>query len=363
MPQTGRTPLLDSLRAAGYIKFLYDFRSGSVKDLMLTGVDFSTGTGGIIQRGGMSGNGSLVVPTTANPNMSGTAFSVIARLRPNAYLGAGTKPIIINDVSPTAPTSGFAFWITKATGNVGLRVYSDATSKESLSANSTVVLGQKKTFGASYKDNDAIGVQAYVEGIASGAAISTIGHAVAWRNVALKLFEGTGTVINNQLVCNLDYILLTNNYFLSAAEHLQLKNELEAMIPDWRPGGREVNPRTHALIHYHRTHAGCICTTAAVAANNPLSNTGFDVTTGTFSVTRGTGANGQLGKAIVCATNGTLTFRVAPAGTYYYSYYDGANWQTQATPIHVGNVFTLTAGQKLWLAGDSPSDQTMFRNT
>lgn len=356
MTFTGLTPLLDSLKAAGRIKFFWDFRSGSVKDIMLTGIDFSTGTGGIIQRGCMAGNGLLVVPTTANPNMSGTAFSVIARLRPNAYVSAGTKPVIIGDTAGSTATGGWALWITKATGHLTMRVYSNASAKESLGAAGNAVLGRKNTFGASYKDNDANGLQSYVDGVATGAVVSTVGHAVFWRNSALKLFEGVGPVSNNQLVCNLDYILITNNYFLSAAEHATLTDELDNQIR-YETQSMIVNSTFPTLGgDVYRACYGILAGETTMSAGQSLGQLDpLKVSTGTHKATTFL-YNGVLAKGIQCVTAGDIILpdpRPDLGTTWGYMYYTAATTSWAAVTSATATVTLAAAGDRiLWATAD-----------
>lgn len=360
-----RTPLLDSLIAGGYLKAWLDYRSGHGNCMCISSLGSTFSGTPVFTRNRIDvTQANSHITSSANLNFASTELSIITSM-------TMTKGFAANYT--------FSDWRNNGGGNYGAQQYTNTTGKilsaiinattnKSKTSSKTLITGTKYCIGLSYKDNDANGLQQFFDGVAdAGAAVSTVGFTSLWPNRAFELFwNQLGGTEANSAKGYCDYYLVFSKSF-TAAEHLQIKNELDSIKYNLRPGGRWYN--AGVLLYDYKGDWGILQSVATEGgvAGQWISNTGFQTfdTTGRFQVVRETaGPNGILGKSIkaTAATARKISKRDIPnsSGTWTYYWWDNsaAAWKTQTSAITSGTTqtdFELDTNDRLFIAADNPS--------
>lgn len=362
-----RTPFLDSLttlvKNGTNIGHLYIFYSGHYADLWGTQNLAVNGSTYMLRDGLYSdaiiGNNKL---TTTNTGLSGSELSFGVKAKRGAKNPSATTTKIIENGGK------FYHAITSNTTSSTCRMYFTTNTGIAYTgplAGYNFLPSQIKVISGSVRNENSDGARCYIDGIAiPHTNISTIGKTLVFPTDGLRIpYNSTTEGFEGEI----QYYWEINKY-LTAAEHLQLKNELDSIKFELKPYARVINPADRTVLYDFKTYFGALCTTAAIGGStiSRITNTMFRCgnTVGRFTLTYETGPGGIYGKVITATTGGPLNVRV-PNGVGTWTYWhktSAGSWTNSPAAIRSGTLdttFTLATGDKLWYAGDGNDSYDM----
>lgn len=361
-----RTPFLDSLttlvKNGTNIGHLYIFSSGHYADIWGNKNLSSTGSTYILRDGlyadAIIGNNKL---STTNTGLSGSELSFGVKAKRGAKNPSGTIIKIIENgstfyhvITNTTLSTCKMYFIT----NTGL-------NQTGVIAGYNFLQSQIKVISGSVRNENSDGARCYIDGLAiPHPNIDMIGKTLVYPPGVLSIpFNATTSGFEGKI-----YYYWEINKYLTAAEHLQLKNELDSIKFELKTHARVINPADRSVLYDFKTYFGTLCTTAAVGGSTiaRITNTMFRCgnTVGRFTLTYETGPGGIYGKVITAKTGGPLNVRV-PNGVGTWTYWhktSAGSWTNSPAAIRSGTLdttFTLATGDKLWYAGDGNDSYDM----
>lgn len=325
MPQTGRTPLLDSRIAAGKCDCFASFRSGSLYD-KIGGRLFAMTSATLKRNGvGIAYGGSLVASSILTLSTEGTIFIVCSP----EYSADATSRHIIADASGAAPTTGFRMYLTPTNLLFGILA---ASGSKVVTAAYTTPWNTKTSYALTFKNNDNL--IGYVNGAAFGVPTSLVGETYAppaAATMTMGLRPGGSRALQETV-----FDVYVDKESLSAANIAILHDEIVNQIR-YESQSMIVNSTFPTLGgDVYRACYGILAGEVTMSAGQSLGQLdALKVSTGTHKCSTVT-YNGQLAKVIQCVTAGNIILpdpRPTLGTTWSYRYYDdsAAAWSTRTS--------------------------------
>lgn len=332
---TGRTPLIDSLKAlvaAGTNKgHFYDLRSGSLADMWGT-LNLSPNGGARLQR---NGGACDVLGTdrfaSADTAMSGPELSFGCYFFRGTSLPSGANIYCFGD---NAATLSAALAIVKSNNRAFVRVITDAGTKTTVGVvGAEVAPGAIGYLSASARNNSADGLRCYKNGTAiAHADVDFTGATIAYGNGGLSMPGALATVSMSGII----FVGWEINKYLTPAEHAQLYDEIVNQMT-WETNNLIINS-TYPTIGTSVWEAryGLLAGEQTMSAGQSLGQLDpLKVVSGTHKASTEL-YSGVLAKTIVCVTAGDIILpdpRPDLGTTWAYRYYDdsAAAWESRTS--------------------------------
>ena len=355
---TGRTPLLDSLRAANIQGAIYyDWRSGSFRNLYGDWGHIST----VNANHRLQRNGFLIQSPTAQTTTSESfVYPDMSQLTVLSRHACLSSPAVyqstINVGKSSAPRSDL---------NLGIGYPGNLLFRANIFANGTAVaIGQAtstdnkiQSWATRWKKNDAVGFKQYRNGVPIGTTASTLAQAddmiYTGENANFRIASASSGTPTAAL---LQYLFFIPNYYLSDADIATLTDELDNQIK-YESNNLIINS-TYPTIGSSVWEAryGLLAGEVTMRAGQSIGQLDpLKVSTGTHKATTIL-YNGKLAKAIQCVTAGNIILpnpRPTLGTTWGYMYYTAATLTWAAATSATATVTLAAAGDRiLWATQD-----------
>lgn len=331
---TGLTPLLDSLRAAGYVLWDVDYRSGTFYD-GLNNISVTPDANFGLKRDGLDCRYAAGATTLSTPNQTVNNITELTML---SYF----KPCL------TTSSTGIRI-LSMDSGNTKLNPNSSGVIRGDVSATGGVctasggashIVNGKKCFGGfSWRENNATGMQRYVDGAAFGANVDTTGKtAFSLAGLPFAVRMGAGS----QYDCYRNMII---KKWLTTAEHATIYDEIvNQMVFETQDCFWPVSTTV-----YWRGAYGALARETAMAAGRSIGDINeLVVASGTHKMSTER-LDGILTKCLVCVTNGTINLPAYNLGANYVFEKFTASTGLWTTVTQASRAVALLAGDKiLW---------------